>query len=167
MRNLANWARSHGLQFSVNKCFYTVFPVTGNITRRPTIKLAGENIKYVREIKYLGLLFDVGLTWFPHLNRVLERVVNFEYRLKQICRATWGLRPMVVKTIYLRATEKMTLYGGINWYKGTVRMTTKLAQIQRRSLIGVTKCYNTVSNETLQVLSGCIPLDLVIDSDSY
>ncbi|GBM63014.1 hypothetical protein AVEN_12288-1 [Araneus ventricosus] len=30
-------------------------------------------------------------------------------------------------------------------------------------LIAITKCYTTVSNETLQVLSGCAPLDLKIE----
>ncbi|GBM69908.1 hypothetical protein AVEN_96425-1 [Araneus ventricosus] len=39
-------------------------------------------------------------------------------------------------------------------------MNTKLLQIQRYPLLSITKAYRTTSNEALQILSGCIPIDL-------
>ncbi|GBN47762.1 hypothetical protein AVEN_66436-1 [Araneus ventricosus] len=41
-------------------------------------------------------------------------------------------------------------------------MFNKLIQIQRQPLLEITKTYRTVSNEAIQGLSGCPPLDLKI-----
>lgn len=165
LEKMAKWAEDYGLDFRVNKCQYTMFPVKGQIGRRPTIKIRGSHIKYCKEIKYLGVLIDHKLTWLPHLNGVMERVKKFENKLKQFTRATWGLRPEVLKTLYLRATERLVLYGAPNWVAQTERVRTKLIQIQRRSLLGISKCYRTVSSDALQVLTGCVSLDLIATAE--
>ncbi|GBL94386.1 hypothetical protein AVEN_7359-1 [Araneus ventricosus] len=41
-------------------------------------------------------------------------------------------------------------------------LATYIMKIQRQPLLGITKTYRTVSNEAIQVLSGCPPLDLKI-----
>lgn len=161
LRRISNWAEEFGLQINIHKCFYSVFPIRGRIGRRPTIKIGDQSIKFQSELKYLGLLFDKKLSWIPHLNTVLDKVSRFEFKLKSVVRATWGLRPSIVKEIYLRATLRLVLYGVVNWYDDTRRIKDKLSQIQRRSLIGLSKCYRTVATEALQILTGCVPADLV------
>lgn len=153
LQKLSEWASLFGMKFSWSKCGYIIFPYKGQIGRRPPIKLEGQPVK----------VFDVKLTWMAHLNRVLEKVTKFENKIKQFVRATWGLRPNVLKEVYLRATERYALYGAENWYRDTVRIKNKLAQIQRKALISVTKCYRTVSTVALQVLAGCEPLDIRAD----
>lgn len=166
LEKLAGWARSFGLEFSLSKCAYTIFPIKGSIGRRPSIAMNGTSLKFQREIKYLGILFDYRLSWMPHLNEIKERVFKFEAKIKNMARPTWGLKPEVLKTIYLRATERLALYGSPVWYQDSARMLTKLNQIQRRSLLGISKCYKTVSNEALQILTGCVPLDLTAKMES-
>ncbi|GBO45717.1 hypothetical protein AVEN_159548-1 [Araneus ventricosus] len=39
-------------------------------------------------------------------------------------------------------------------------MNMKFLQIQRYPLLSITKAYRTTSNEALQIISGCIPIDL-------
>ncbi|GBM73974.1 hypothetical protein AVEN_121786-1 [Araneus ventricosus] len=56
----------------------------------------------------------------------------------------------------------MITYGSTVWYRNLVKINKKLIQIQRTPLIGITKTYRTVSNEALQVLAGCPPLDIKI-----
>lgn len=150
-----------GLTVSMDKCQYTVFPIKGKIGRRPTIKLNNQGIKYQNEIKYLGIVIDNKLTWLSHLNEILEKVSKFEFKLKKVVRATWGLRPEIVKNVYLKATERLILYASAVWFEVTVRIKNKLMQIQRKSLLGITKCYCTVATESLQILAGCVPIDLV------
>lgn len=54
------------------------------------------------------------------------------------------------------------LYGAAIWFEDKVKIKEKLQQIQRRSLLGITKCYRTVAaKEALQILAGCVPVDLV------
>lgn len=46
-----------------------------------------------------------------------------------------------------------------------MKYLTKLQSIQRTALIAVTKCYRTVSTDVLCVLSGCLPLHLLIEKE--
>lgn len=156
----SNWANQYELKLSFEKCKYTIFPLGKQIGRRPAIKLSGNNLQYLPEIKYLGLLFDHKLSWLPHLNLVLDKIMKFENKLKTVARATWGLKPNILKNIYICATERLILFGVENWYSDTCRIQRKLWQIQRKSLLGLSKGYRTVSSEALQVLTGCLPLDM-------
>ncbi|GBM28771.1 hypothetical protein AVEN_177985-1 [Araneus ventricosus] len=73
-----------------------------------------------------------------------------------------NLKPQVVKKIYKTVFEKLIQYGSEIWYKDIVKINNKLIQIQRQPLLGITETYRTVSNEAIQVLNGCPPLDLKI-----
>ncbi|GBN40983.1 hypothetical protein AVEN_71266-1 [Araneus ventricosus] len=70
------------------------------------------------------------------------------------------MRPEMVKEIYLSTLERIILYGVEIWHRDRVKMNTKLLQIQRYPLLSITKAYRTTSNEALQILSGCVPIDL-------
>lgn len=41
----------------------------------------------------------------------------------------------------------------------------KLPQLQRSALIAITKCYRTVATNTLCTLSGCLPMNLLINRE--
>ncbi|GBN73172.1 Retrovirus-related Pol polyprotein from type-1 retrotransposable element R1 4 [Araneus ventricosus] len=122
----------------------------------------GERISYYKTIKYLGILFDLNLSFIFHLNEVQEKVFKLNEKLRRITKATWDLKPQVVKEIYKTVVEKLIQYGSEIWYKDIAKINNKLIQIQRQTLLGITKTYRTVSNEAIQVLSGCPPLDLKI-----
>lgn len=47
-----------------------MFKTGKTITHIPRIKIKNTIIKYVKELKYLGLIFDVNLTWIPYLNKL-------------------------------------------------------------------------------------------------
>ncbi|XP_015919981.2 uncharacterized protein [Parasteatoda tepidariorum] len=123
------------------------------------------SIKQVQTLKYLGILLDQALTWIPHLNQVKERVGNFNNLIKRVARATWRLKPKMLKTIYLRATERIILYAASVWYRNTNRINEKLNSIQRSSLILITKAYATTSTEALQILAKVEPIHLKVIND--
>ncbi|GBL88847.1 hypothetical protein AVEN_158958-1 [Araneus ventricosus] len=83
-------------------------------------------------------------------------------KVRRIARATWGLKPSVVKEIYLVVLEKILMYGSEIWYSDKVKLNNKLLQMQRPPLLSLTKAYSTTSTDALHVLSGCPPLDLKV-----
>nr|XP_042908924.1 uncharacterized protein LOC122271499 [Parasteatoda tepidariorum] len=105
------------------------------------------NIKPVKTLKYLGVIFDPRLSWMPHLEQLKSDVDIFYNKIKQFSRATWGLSPNILKQIYLRAIEKKITYGASVWYKNNVKINKKLNSIQRIPLLNITKCYSTTSIE--------------------
>ncbi|GBN08431.1 hypothetical protein AVEN_128653-1 [Araneus ventricosus] len=66
----------------------------------------------------------------------------------------------MVKEVYQAILERIILYGVELWYRNGIKMNMKLLQILRYPPLSITKAYRTTSNEALQVLSGCIPIDL-------
>ncbi|GBM64611.1 hypothetical protein AVEN_19356-1 [Araneus ventricosus] len=66
----------------------------------------------------------------------------------------------MVKEVYLTILERIILYGVEIWYRNKIKMNMKLLQIQRFPLLSITKAYRTTSNEPLQILSDCTPIDL-------
>lgn len=96
------------------------------------------------------------------MNKLKVRIDSIAYKIRNIARATWGLNPQVIKNIYLLVIEKIILYGCNVWFRGIAQLLQKLPQLQRSSLLAITGCYRTVSNDALSVLSGCLPVDLVI-----
>lgn len=75
------------------------------------------------------------------------------YKVSNYAKPTWGLNPKVIKTIYKLVIEKIILYASEIWYRPTAKILTKLPQLQRVSLILITKSYRTVANDTLNILS--------------
>ncbi|GBO09590.1 Putative protein in type-1 retrotransposable element R1DM [Araneus ventricosus] len=160
MLKFESWATKFNLVFSENKSKYIMFKVKKTITHFPGIYLYGKRISYTNELKYLGIVFDPNQSFMIHLDRIQEKIVRLNEKLRRITRATWGLRPEMVKEIYLSILERIILYGVEIWYKDRVKMNAKLLQIQRYPLLSITKAYRTTSNEALQILSGCVPIDL-------
>ncbi|GBM70354.1 Putative protein in type-1 retrotransposable element R1DM [Araneus ventricosus] len=160
MLKFESWATKFNLVFSENKSRYIMFKVNKTVTHFPGIYLFGKRISYANELKYLGIVFDPNHSFMFHHDRIQEKIVRLNEKLRRITRATWGVRPEMVKEIYLTILERIILYGVEIWYLDRVKMNTKLLQIQRYPLLSITKAYRTTSNEALQILSGCIPIDL-------
>lgn len=134
-----------------------MFKIGKRIRHISRIKIGNNNLKYTKELKYLGLIFDTNLSWVAHINNLKEKIDNLIYKIRNIARPTWRLKPIIVKNIYKLVIEKMILYGCQIWFKETA----KIPQLQRTSLLLIKKCYRTVSNDTLTVLAGRHPAKTV------
>lgn len=93
------WCDRFHLQLSITKCNYTLFKMGKRIPHIPRIKINDVSIKYTNELKYLGIIFDVNLTFIPHLNKLKDRIEKLIYKLRNIERPVWGLKPIVIKNI--------------------------------------------------------------------
>lgn len=85
-----NWCDVHHLDLSIEKFCFRVFKMCKNITHIPRIKIKEINIKYTKELKYLGLIFDNNLTWIPHINKLKEKIDHLSYKVKHIAKATYN-----------------------------------------------------------------------------
>ncbi|XP_035214702.1 uncharacterized protein LOC118188390 [Stegodyphus dumicola] len=116
-------------------------------------------------MKYLGFVLDKKLTWVPHLTAVRDNTNKIMNSLNRMMSAKWQLKGSLLKDLYLRAVERMILYGSPVWMTNTVRVQTKLAQIQRIALLKITAAFTTTSTAALQVLAGVLPLDLIAQKE--
>lgn len=86
-----------------------------NIKHIRRIKFNQRNIKYSDVLKYLGVIYDKKYTWINHINCIKGKIYNYFYKLKRICRPSWGIRPSVVKYLYLYVIEKIS-FACPAWY---------------------------------------------------
>ncbi|GBL83166.1 RNA-directed DNA polymerase from mobile element jockey [Araneus ventricosus] len=100
MKNLEEWASSYKLSFSKEKTKYLMFKFRKKITHFPSIHLYGSRISHDKELKYLGIRLDPNLSFIPHLNKVQTNICKIYEKTRRIAKATWDLRPEIVKEIY-------------------------------------------------------------------
>jgi hypothetical protein len=80
-------------------------------------------------------------------------------------KVTWGLKHEALKTIYLGGILPLILYGAPVWKRvlDNTCYKAKLIRIQRLINIRIAKAYHKVSNETLCVITGLIPINIKIE----
>lgn len=64
----------------------------------------------------MGIIFDKNLSWITHINDIGNKIGKCMIKLMHITKATWGLKPTVVKTLYTTVIEKVVLYACGIWY---------------------------------------------------
>lgn len=65
-----NFATENKLKFNHSKSNHIIITYGKQVSRKPPIRMANNKIKYTKELKYLGVVFDEKLQWLTHLNRV-------------------------------------------------------------------------------------------------
>ena len=119
----------------------------------------------VKEIKYLGIIFDSKLTFNNHTAYISDKARKLIYMLSKTAKLKWGLGHKAIKTIYEGALVQMMTYGTPIWEEAATKTNNriKLQRAQRIINIKMAKAYRTVSFEVSCVLVGVPPIGIVID----
>jgi len=135
-------------------------------------KLMADEIVYINinnvkvtpstEAKFVGFELDPKLSWKRHLEekcRDTQRIIHF---LKYCLRKTWGINSNTLLTLYKSIVIPKLLYGCSIWcniiLKGSCK--NKLKSIQRTMLKCITRSFNSVSTNSLLIISNLLPIDL-------
>ena len=105
-RTIANWASRNFVTLNTTKTRAIIFGFSHTVRlfnklNHPGISIAdGENIKFVNEIKSLGVILDNTLSWKPQINQVAKRVncALFGLRFIKAC-TTQALRIRLVQSL--------------------------------------------------------------------
>ncbi|GBO31856.1 Putative protein in type-1 retrotransposable element R1DM [Araneus ventricosus] len=164
MSIIEEWGKRYKLRFSLQKT--CVLPITYrrrlSLADPPEVKLYGQAIRAVVELKYLGVIWDGGLTFHSHFKDREVVIDSLSYRLTLTMCKWYSKQPCPLKKIYKGALEPKALYGYDVWGHRLKLKTFCGYQnvVQRRPLLAITRAYRTSSTLSLQVLAGVPPLDL-------
>jgi hypothetical protein len=163
LQTIEKWCTEHRLEISKEQS--ALMPrFTRNrdeYKRHPTTVAWGINV--VSKMRYLGVILDRKLDWFPHSQHLELKLLRVRNSLVRCSKATWGMSFHNLLTIYKHAILLVITYASESWCTTTTkRARSKLLQIQRSYLTFITKAYRTVSNEALSAFAGTMPLDLAI-----
>ncbi|GBP98427.1 Putative 115 kDa protein in type-1 retrotransposable element R1DM [Eumeta japonica] len=128
----------------------------------PVVHMNGEQISLVGEIRLLGLTIDRKLTFIPHVAKACKKATNIYKGLARAAKATWGLSPEVVRTIYITVIEPTVLYASCAWAPATGKLGVRkmLDAVQRSVALKACRAHRTVSLHSALILSRLLPLDI-------
>jgi len=116
-------------------------------------------LKIATKMKYLGIMIDSKMDWFPHTQYLENKLLHIRNNLACCSKATWGVSYANLVTILPTIT-----YAAEAWYsKISKRAKHTLQQIQRSFLLFLTKTYRTVSLEALSAIAGIMPIDIALN----
>ncbi|XP_035222378.1 uncharacterized protein LOC118195229 [Stegodyphus dumicola] len=130
-------------------------------------KLLGRNIKIMRNLKYLGVVWDRGLTWIPHIMETRNKTSIIARISRQFQGRNWGQNPHIQKVLYLTVVEKIALYAAVIWAQpmGT-RKIRQLTTLQRPFALQLSKAYRTTATSAATVLAGILPLHIKAEMEA-
>lgn len=130
----------------------------------PHLRMGGIDIHNTREIKILGVTIDDKLTYNNHVANTCRKVIGIYKQLARAAKASWGLHPEVVRTIYVAVVEPIVLYGASVWGSAAEKIGVRkqLSTMERGFAQKMCRAYHTVSLNSALVLAGVLPLDLRI-----
>lgn len=138
-----NFGQSHQLRFSLAKC--KVLIVTRRNRERnafPRVLFGGQVLKVVEKHKYLGVVFDKGLTWVHHVNHIKEKAEIRLRKMLKLCGKKTGVRQQLLIQLYQYCIRPLLEYASEVWGDLSKTRAQALESIQHQALtkmLGVNK----------------------------
>jgi hypothetical protein len=167
LRRVSEWMNDRNLQLAPEKT--EAIMLVGRKKYRPITGLVLENhsVELKREVKYLGVLLDQGLTFSPHVNHILTKARRAVDGLSRIMPRTRGpseARRRLLATV----ASSIILYAAPIWGIALERQRNRqlLASAQRTVAIRICRAYRSVSTAAALVLGRQVPWHLLVKERS-
>lgn len=163
MLRTKSWLDSHNLKLATEKTELLI--ITGkHIPLEVDMRVLSGTITTSRSIKYLGLKLDSRLNFNDQLEQATTKAAQATASLSRLMANVGG--PISSKRkLIMATTQSILLYGCEIWadaLKAEYRRNM-LAKVQRTAALRVASAYRTVSGPAVMVISGTIPIDLLVE----
>lgn len=159
---VSNWGHLRGLKFSSAKSEALI--MKGGLEPGFTIPFGDNRIRSKPVAKYLGIWISSNICFNHHIDTVCRSSIDVFTKLRGTFGHNWGMKKENLLMLYKCVFLPKICYGARFWANASSSSVNrrKLYAVQRRTLLGITGAYKTVSTDALQVLAGTLPLDLEV-----
>ena len=84
-------------------------------SRPPKVRVQEKRVKYVKEVKYLGIRVSERMNFRPQVESLRGRVIGVMGKLRRVLRKEWGLDKRTVRVMYLKRIDGCVCFV---WYGG-------------------------------------------------
>lgn len=164
LRLVEKWCAEEGLSVNPQKTALVPFTRRRNPLGGRSLYLYGAPLTAGREVKYLGVTLDTGLTFKPHLDRITNRAVTALWTCRRMFGRKWGLNPRMIHWIYNAMVIPIVTYASLVWWPRTLLRDCKMAlgKVQRMACLGITGAMTTTPTAAMETLLNLPPLHLVV-----
>ena len=156
---IEEWGKKWGFSFSHLKTKGLFF------TRKKipdiTLKINNQPIELTNSHKFLGVTFDRGLTWKPHIQNVKARCQKDINLLRIISAQKWGADYLTLRRLYYSLTLSKILYASFLYdtaAKTNLRTLNTIQNSAARIMLGALRCTRA---EHLVKVAQLIPLNIL------
>jgi len=156
------WCNNWGFKISESKTIGVLF-TKKNIQIKdipPIITMNGIPIKFEKEVKFLGLIFDHKLTWDAHINYIVTKCKTRLNLLRSLSGTHWGASKQTQLTIYRTLIRSVIDYACAAYDTASVTAKAKLEVIQSTALRICCGAMKGTPNSAVQVEMGEKPVFL-------
>lgn len=161
---IKNWMNVNELQMAPEKTAAVVFSWSYKHRAEVKFEIDGIEINPSKSVKYLGVIMDFRLSFTRHVDELGRKAEMMIQTLNILLANTSG--PVASKRKVLAgALQSALTYAAPIWAVAlhTAKNKEKLKSIQRTILLRCCSAYCTVSADAAAVLTGMVPIDLLID----
>ena len=98
LTRIEDWATNNGFKFSKSKTQCVHFCLLRKKHDHPDLYLYGSQIPVVEEVKFLGVIFDRKLSFFPHIKYLKAKCLKAHNLLKVLAHTIWGADRSLIRS---------------------------------------------------------------------
>ncbi|GBN13046.1 putative RNA-directed DNA polymerase from transposon X-element [Araneus ventricosus] len=129
VNKIHQWSAFNGFTFSTAKTPCVHFCRKRRLHPEPEIKLEGQLINVVSEVKFLGVIFDKKLTFHPHVMRLRKKLDKALNILKVLSNTSWRASRTSLHRVYRASILSKMDYGCVIYGSARQSVLKKLDPI--------------------------------------
>ena len=164
LQAINDWGSSCGLQFNSAKTKAMMVTRRRKRVNRPLIMMNGEPVEYVDNMRYLGVVLDSKLLFTAHLQHAARKARIAFQRIKRVIGKHWGLSSAQLRLLYTTCIQSILSYASPVWAAvlDVSAHADELIGCQRSFLLPIIRAEHHISNCSLFVLTGVMPITIFI-----
>ena len=105
-----------------------------NRNREANLSLYGQKLKTVKEVRFLGTLFDQGLTWSNHIDKLVQKATPRSIQICRLAKTLRGADNRLVGQLINSMIVSIFDYSSVAWITASDTQWKKINQCQMRTL---------------------------------
>ena len=168
LRTINDWCAENGLTLSTLKTHSVMFTWRRKWEFSKPLKVNDTEIEMKSSTKFLGVTLDSKLSWNQHIENKCKKAKGILMQCRRAIGPTWGFNPKTMKWIYKAVVRPTLTYASTIWLNGLYKKhnLTLLNGVQRLGNILITGALPSTSGTALDIITGTIPIDLMIEEEA-
>ncbi|MDW3615091.1 MAG: reverse transcriptase family protein, partial [Nitrososphaeraceae archaeon] len=160
MNKICDWSDNWGFKISETKTVAIVFTKKRNSNQIKKLKINDKEIKYEKEAKFLGMLFDNKNTWNSHIKQLVDKCKSRINLLRSVTGHQWGANKKTLLMMYRALIRSRLDYGSQLFHTASATALKKLDTVQSTCLRIICGSMRGTATSSLQQDTGEMPLAL-------
>jgi len=160
LNKLQDWSNTNGFRFSPTKTKAVHFTTIPGLHNPPELRMTGDILPYVDNIKFLGLTWDTKLTWKSHINQLKFSCSKLLGLLRSVTTQEWGADQTSCLRLFRSLIRSKLDYGVQVYGSASVTSLQSLDSITTEALRIATGAFKSTPTDTLYALANEMPPDI-------